>query len=386
MFDQMKVCFLSTHHDDTDARVVHKEAVELSRAGCDVTYFTPFGENRKEEGVKIRIPEFAEGETFDTLPGGIGRIISGILLFRFAVRDDDYDVYHFHDPELLPIGCLVQFFVDGRFVYDAHEDARRAIKHKQWVNPLLIPILSTMLAISDRVATEFMDGIIAASEDIAARYEHHDNVVTVTNYPPKRWAELDYTPEPRERTHAVYCGLMSENRGILQLIEGIKQVPPEYDVVLKLGGRYESDEFQDRVEAAAANSERVELLGWLPTLRDVIELYYDSDIGLMCFQPEAQNLTHGVYRSNKMFQYMSAELPVIVSDIGNWPEVVENHESGVAVPPNPQEISKAIVEYIENPERRKRHGRNGRNAVMEHFTWEQQRDKLLGFYAALTNS
>lgn len=231
-----------------------------------------------------------------------------------------------------------------------------------------------------------MDGIITASDDIAKRYDHHDNVITVTNYPPKKWAELVVESKESSEIQLVYSGLLSEKRGILTIIEAVKAVPEEYDVVLKLGGRYEGDEFRDRVEAAAADTDRVELLGWLPSLRDVIELYYRSDVGLMCFQPEAKNLTYGAYRSNKLFQYMAAGIPVMVSDIGNWPEVVQKHDCGVVVTPKADKIAEALVAYINDPERREEHGANGKQAVIEQYNWEQQRNNFLEFYSRLTET
>jgi len=383
MSDSKKACFLSTNHDDTDARVVHKESVSLSKAGYDVTYLTPFGEHRTEEGVKIRVPNFAKDNTISTLPGGFSRIVFAVLLFYEAVTKEDYDVYHLHDPELLPIGFLFHFFVDGQFIYDAHEDARQAIKHKQWVPNLITPLLSKMLAVNDHLLTDSYDGIIAASDDIAERYEHHNNVVSVTNYPQKKWAELDYSRGSSETIQLVYCGLLSENRGIIQIIEATKQLPEEYDVILKLGGKYESDEFQTKVENASEGSSRIELVGWLPTLQDVIELYYESDIGLMCFQPEAQNLVNGAYRSNKLFQYMTAGIPIIVSDIGNWPEVVEDNNCGLTVRPNPEGIASGIECLIDNPDRRRKYGKNGRSAAINKYTWKEQESKLLDFYAKL---
>jgi len=89
----------------------------------------------------------------------------------------------------------------------------------------------------------------------------------------------------------------------------------------------------------------------------------------------------------KMFEYMSAGLPVIASNFPLWKEIVEGNKCGICVDPlNPREIAEAIQWMIEHPEEAKAIGENGRRAAEEKYNWEFEEAKLLSLYQRLLNS
>lgn len=389
--DVHTICFLSTSHDATDARVFHREAVSLAEAGYDVTYYTPFSPTETVDGVDIRSVELdgidTDGGDGPPLPEVADRLRTAFALLR-TLYDTDYDVYHFHDVELLPVGVALSVLTNGRVVYDVHEDVEHVVGHKDLFPRPLRPLLSRVVSTLERRLAASVDGVIAASADIAARFADHDNTVIVTNYPARRWAEnAEETAltadEDGEGVQFVYCGLLSELRGIPTVIEAIEAVPEEHDVSLVIGGKYASEDDRRRIEQAARGTDRVELVGWLPSLAAVIDLFYESDVGVMCFEPEP-NKTHAAHRSNKLFQYMAARLPIIVSDVGNWTDVVEGNDCGIAVDPtDPERIAAAMTALVEDPDRRARFAENGHRAALETYNWETQRERLLGLYDRL---
>jgi glycosyltransferase involved in cell wall biosynthesis len=85
---------------------------------------------------------------------------------------------------------------------------------------------------------------------------------------------------------------------------------------------------------------------------------------------------------------MAMGLPVIVArmDTSLDQEIIDNNNCGLAVEPlNPYELAKAIEYLIANPDVRKEMGKNGRKAVLEKYSWEQESRKLLGLYANMLN-
>ena len=127
----------------------------------------------------------------------------------------------------------------------------------------------------------------------------------------------------------------------------------------------------------------VEFVEWFPSLAGMIDHFRAADVGAMCFHPDP-NKTDAVHRSNKLFQYMSAGLPVVVSDIGNWGTLVEDEGCGVAVEPgDPDAIADALVALADDPDRRSTLGRNGHRAALERYNWESERAKLLDVYERL---
>ena len=84
---------------------------------------------------------------------------------------------------------------------------------------------------------------------------------------------------------------------------------------------------------------------------------------------------------NKMFEYMSAGLPVIASNFPLWKEIVEGNKCGLTVNPlSPKEIAEAIRYLLAHPEEARKMGENGRKAVLEKYNWDNESRKLMVFY------
>lgn len=399
-----RVCVFTTSHDATDARVFGREATALADAGYDVTLFTPFGPSRVEDGVEIRAFKGIDtGDGQPRLPGVKTRVQWAFKLLG-ELYDTDYDVYHFHDSELLPTGAALSVLTNGKVIYDVHENVENVLRHKELLPEPVRPALAGAISVVERGLARATDGIVAASADIAERFEDHPDVITVTNYPRVKWAERaqergvvpgvgaddggsvtdgEDRDERDDLVRFVYCGLLSEDRGIPRLIDAIERVPDEHDVELVIGGKYESERDERLIEHKGREAERVSLVGWQDTLSDVFDLLYDSDVGMMVFKPDP-NKTRAAHRSNKLFWYMAAALPIVVSDIGNWTEVVDDADCGIPVDPlDTDKIAATMADLASNPERRRELGAAGHDAALSTYNWEVQRDRLFDLYERL---
>lgn len=378
----LRVCVFTSAHDCTDSRVVNREAVTLDEAGYDVTYYTPF-----EGECPVDVVTYA-GASSGRLPEVRDRLAWARTVARL-LADTDYDVYHFHDVEVLPVGVALGLLTDGVVIYDVHENVEDVLAHRPIFPKSVRPALAKAASLVELALARFVDAVVAASPDVAERFEGYDDVTVVTNYPERRWAQETDPEQVRASAddgtvRFIYRGLLSEERGIPTLLEAVERVPEAYDVSLVVGGRYVSEEMEAHIRRHEARSERVELVDWLPSLADVVDLYRECDVGMMCFHP-GPNRNDAVHRSNKLFQYMAAGLPIVVSDVGEWAGLVESTGCGVAVDPgNPDEIADAMVELADDPERRTELGQNGHEAALERYNWETQREKLLDLYERLT--
>jgi len=86
----------------------------------------------------------------------------------------------------------------------------------------------------------------------------------------------------------------------------------------------------------------------------------------------------------KMFEYMAMGLPVVVSDVPLYREVIESADCGFCVDPeSPQAVADAIGWLISNPDRAAQMGQRGRQAVLDRYSWEPESRKLFRFYQDL---
>lgn len=74
-----------------------------------------------------------------------------------------------------------------------------------------------------------------------------------------------------------------------------------------------------------------------------------------------------------LIEAMACKKPVIGSNIGGIPYVIDDGKNGLLVPPkDPQALAGAIMKILENPKLAKQMGENGYKKVKDNFTWDKK--------------
>ena len=83
---------------------------------------------------------------------------------------------------------------------------------------------------------------------------------------------------------------------------------------------------------------------------------------------------------------MASGLPVIATNVGGNPELVEENINGTLVPPSdPYSLAEAIKSYIGNTEKLESHGHAGRKKVKTSYSLGNMVNKYLDIYNASLN-
>ncbi len=206
--------------------------------------------------------------------------------------------------------------------------------------------------------------------------QSHQLVVDINNFP--ILGEL--ISDKSEQTSAVrvcYVGGMDEVRGIRQMVQAMTFVEP--DIKLTLAGKFREGPLRNQLENDTAWS-RVEAVGFL-NRQQVRDVYQKSFSGLVVLHPIANYLDA---LPVKMFEYMSAGIPVIASDFPLWREIIQGNDCGICVDPLvPEDIAKAINYLHHKPDIAHQMGLNGQKAVAQKYNWQQEEKKLLDLYQQL---
>lgn len=357
----LKIAHLTSAHARNDVRVFLKECRSLAELGHQVALVVTDGKGTSTvDGVQIVDAGRRSSRR-------LGRAISGAARVFRAARRLRADIYHIHDPELIPWALLLRAG-GAKVVYDAHEHLPEDVLAKHYLPPLLVKPLSRVLGAFEMGAARRMSAVVGATPHIAERFRRSCATVEgVYNFPLAGELARAAPWESRER-QACYIGGVSVNRGIRELARAAELCRSKIVVAGPLW-----DGLDTRQAGEMPGWQSVDYLGQIP--RDkVAEVMARSRVGVVTFLPIE---SHRNALPNKLFEYMSAGIPVVASNFPLWRQIVEETGSGLCVDPGePEAIAEAIDRLVEDESFARQCAENGTRAVADQYNWATQARKL----------
>jgi glycosyltransferase involved in cell wall biosynthesis len=368
----IRICHLASNHEGLDTRIALKECASLASAGYDthlvITASVADVAKAAESGVIVHpLPQSSGGR--------LARMFRHTWhCYRTASRVQAA-VYHFHDPELIPYGMLFRLY--GRqVIYDVHEDYPRDILDKYWLPKWIRKPVAGAISALEYMGARWLFGVVAATPVIAQRFmKITSKTVNINNYP--RPSEL-MPPETsvRRAFQICYVGNITRLRGLRAIVDALPLVP---QVTFVLCGQFSEPGFEAELRAQPG-WRQVRFLGKVDR-EQARQVMAESMAGVVTFLPVRSHLDA---QPNKLFEYMSAELPVIASDFPLWREIVVRTGSGVCIDPqSPVAIAAAIRMLHKDPDSTESMGKAGRKAVLSTYNWPNEAAKLVQFYQGL---
>ena len=367
--DHRRVVHLTSAHPRNDIRIFIKMCSSLAEYGHDVSLIVADGLG---DEVINAVSIFDVGNKGR---GRLSRMTKTVSCVFKKAKDLDADIYHLHDPELIPIGIKLKKL--GKIViFDAHEDLPKQILGKPYLSKPTRIFLSKILVWYERWACRKFDVIITATPYIRDRFlKINPNTLDINNFP--LLDELSNTSEWAQKEDEVaYVGGIVKIRGVEEIVAALKFTQ---GVRLNLAGQFSEKAVEVKVKNHSAWS-KVNELGFL-NRHQVHEVLARSKAGLVTLHPVINYLDA---LPVKMFEYMAAGIPVIASNFPVWNAIVDGAQCGLCVDPlDPKEIGEAVQYLIDHPDEAEKMGKNGRLAVEEKYNWVIEEQKLLKIYKGL---
>lgn len=370
----VRVCHITSVHPATDVRIFIKECRSLAEVGYSVSLIAPGAKCEKKDRVRIIGISATKGGRFFRMTVTVWRV------FQAALKENAH-VYHFHDPELIPVGLLLRI-LSKKVIYDVHEDYRLNIQSRYWLPLWMRKPVSWLFELFENFSARYFSCIVSATPAIAKKFRSiNENTVIIQNFP--RLDELstiknEVTWEERLDT-VIYIGGIDISLGIKEIVEAIELVQRKLNTQLILAGKFSPESLIKEIQNLPG-WKNVEYRGFL-SHKEVIKLLKKVKAGLAVLRPEPRYL---VSYATKLFEYMSLEIPVIASDFPLWRKIVEGAGCGLLVDPlDPQAIAVAIVHILKHPEEAEKMGKRGRKAVEDMYNWSNEEKKLLWLYKNL---
>ena len=362
------ICHVTSAHPRYDTRIFQRMSKWLSAAGFNT--FLIVGDEY-EDYVKHGVKIYSIGKSKNRFSR---MFISPYRILRKAYRLDA-DIYHLHDPELLP---LIPFLKIKRkkVIFDFHEDVVEQILDKEYLNKYIARFIKIIFVLLQKLIIPMLDGVVTATPYINNKYKKlNQNSVNINNYP-----EIDLVNDienSQRRKNICYVGVITKERGILEILSALDSL--DNDINLELAGTF-SDK---KIEQDSMNHP-----GWRKVIfhgkinyKEVPQILAKSIAGMVIFHPISNHINS---QPNKLFEYMAAGLPIIASDFPLWREIIEKNNIGYHVnPKKPAEIEAAIKQVSNNIEHNIAIGKNSKNLIRNKYNWEVEFKKLAEMYNKL---
>jgi len=377
----VKVCHLASKHKMNDMRIFEKECKSLAKGGFDVTLIG-FGDQPKTETIDgVRCIAL-----YCPIKNNVELLRKRNKLSFEAALQVDADIYHLHEPELLPVGMKLKR--KGKIViFDSHEYYGWQLRdniHKIKViktPAFLMKVLGKLYMRYEKRVCMKIDGVVQVCTMNGVDYFDHRcrktlfirNLPSLSDY--TRKTPIDYSQGPA----VAMIGGITKERGITQLIEAANLAKAK----LLLAGAFSPKAYEVELKALPAYA-CVDYKGFLDK-NGMVALLEEANIGASTL------LNVGQYDKidtlpTKVYDYMSMQLPVVISNTDFAQKMNDKYHFALCVDPaNPEDIANAIQWLHEHPEQAVEMGHNGRKAIESEFNWEKESEKLIGFYKELLN-
>lgn len=360
-----RVCHMTSAHAPEDERLFFKECMSLAAHGYE-TYLVARGNSYEKNGVHIV---------------GVGdlpqkrrkRMTEGARKVYAAAKTLDADLYHFHDPELLPYGLKLKR--EGKkVIFDSHEDTAQQIMEKMWIPaPVRVPMCCVFNRYQKHVCRQ-LDAVVSVTPHICDSFRPFSKrVEMITNYP-----RLEPLPD-RTVVHPdtlCFAGGIAEQWCHREILSALERCP---NCTYVLCGDLDSDYGQSLRQMSGWK--QVDCVGRIPH-EQVHALLGTCGIGMSLLKPgHNTGFQLGTMGNTKIFEEMMAGLPIICTDFTLWKKFVERYHCGICVDPTSvDEIASAVCCLLDHPEQSRQMGENGRRAVEQEFNWSNEEKKLLVLY------
>ncbi|HEX3891165.1 MAG TPA: glycogen synthase [Terracidiphilus sp.] len=310
------------------------------------------------------------------------------------------DIVHTHTWYVSMAGYLAKKLYGVPFVLTTHSlEPLRAWKAEQLGSGYAMSSWMEQTAVLDA------DAIIAVSQgtkaDILRAYPGVDpqrihviyNGIDLAEYQKTEdmTALKKYGVDP-SRPYVLFVGRITRQKGVTHLVDAIRYMPPETQVVLCAGAPDTPEiatELREKVERARHDHPHIVWIEKMVTRQETIQLY--SHARVFCCPSVYEPF--GIIN----LEAMACRAPVVASATGGIKEVVVDEQTGYLVPfdqdpvtsfpRDPEkfarELGERVTKLYNDPELCRRFGDAGRRRVEETFSWTAIAHQTIDLYQRL---
>jgi len=297
------------------------------------------------------VPTHANGSVAPIAPD-----LSCVMRTIHALRDEDFDVVHVHEP-LAPGPTLTSVVMSGAPTVGTFHAAGVSAAYR-WLRPLTRWI-ATRLTVRCAVSED--------ARDLAARALGGEYLIVPNGIDLDRFSTAE--PWPTEGPTILFVSRHESRKGLDVLISAMSRLPAGVRLWVASDGPETS-----RLRAATAGDSRVQWLGRIPDAEKVRRL---RAAGALC----APSL-HGESFGMVLLEAMAAQTPIVASDLPGYRQMAVDGKAAVLVPPGDVgALAVALDTVLHRPDTVAPELAAGEGRAIE-FSMDRLAERYLGLYAA----
>lgn len=268
----------------------------------------------------------------------------------------NFDVIHAQNP----ISAIAMRNVKGKKILSLQGN------YSQQISLLHGNTVGSVSSKLEKNALEWADAITVPSKEMYQEYlkkgykvYYVPNAIDISSFPKDK--------DRRYEKQLIYAGRLSEEKGILDLLQISEKIPNDIHLII-IGSGPEESKIKEKIK----NNSNIHFLGY-QSKENTIKLIRGSDV---LIQPSI--MEGGT--SSTLLEAMACKTPIIATSVGGNKETIIHMKTAYVVAPNhPDEIYNAINDLFANPEKRKILSENAFD-IVTNYDWEHVGQKYLDVY------
>lgn len=366
----VEVVLVSSGHTALDSRVYDKEAVTLAKSFPRVRVVaTHDGDDQRGKVAITGLP--ASKSRLD-------RFFLRPLRCLLAARGKGMRVLILHDAELLWWVPLVRLFTGWRIIYDVHEDFSQLMLRRDWIPPVLRPLVSRGLEWLEKGCSRLCDGVIGVTDVLVDRFGHQRRIAlyNLPSYAFIEQAAAQSLPLPERQYDLVHLGTLSRER--LEFLKAVlaslfARKPDARVLLIGISGEHE------KLLRAEFSADQVTIMGKVK-YQEVSALLGNCRIGINIHPVLYPHLRCAV--PVKVFEYMAAGCNVVTSFLPELHRLLGNEGDDhvrTVYAADAELFAEEVIRLLENPAVMEAHQQALMRLVRAQWNWESSEERLVEF-------
>ena len=301
-------------------------------------------------------------------------------------EDSDADIVHCHTWYAQFAGIVAKLCYGMPLIITTHsleplrpwkrEQLGRGYDASSWVEKTAIEMADAVIAVSKETKDDVLKYFDVDESKVKVIY----NGINLKEYiVTKETSTLEQYGVDQSKPYVLFVGRITRQKGIIHLVNAIKYIDPDTQIVLCAGAPDTPDiakEMEDSVNEVKKTRNNVIWIDKMLEKKEVIQLYSHADV-FCCpsiYEP------FGIIN----IEAMACETAVVASAVGGIKEVVVDGETGILVPLEQQkaapfepvdpdkfarDLASGVNKVINNKALKESMAKKGRKRVEDYFDW-----------------